>query len=135
MKAIIFGLIILTCKVIGQSDTQTPTIPLNKTIQIKIISIDSLTFGRYILYSFKYKNNKASFWAAREDKVFKKGLTSVELCRIIQMRDIKDGEKTNFRGCSFYNGLTILANDTILKQFNFNEYSSSPTLRLCSTDK
>ena len=134
-----FLLFVWTNLALAQADSKNPTIPLNKKIQVEIIGIDSLTFGRYVLYSFKYtsvhKKYNADFWAAREDRMFKTGHTTVELCRIIQMKDRKDDENINMRGCAFYNGLTISAGDSVLRHFDFSEYSQSPTLRLCTTDK
>lgn len=125
----------LTISIFGQANQKPPTIPLNKNILVNITSIDTVSFGRYILYSFQYKKNSAFFWASREDMVFKRGLTNVELCRIIQIKDSIDGEEINLRGCAFFNGLTISLGDSIIKQYDFSEYSKSPTLRLCTTEK
>ena len=136
MKTLIIFVLTLTVRhSLGQEQHKKPTIPLNKTIEIKITDIDTVSFGRYILYKFQYKSTNAAFWAARDDKTFKTGQSSVELCRIIQMKDCIDNQDINMRGCAFYNGLTIFAGDSIIKRYDFSEYSKSPTLRLCTTDK
>ena len=133
---IIFTILITICTLtnFAQNNNKVPTIPLNQNIKIKITSIDSTTFRKYIVYDFKYKRKRASFWAIRQDKIFRKGIAEVALCRILQMRDNKNGEGITLRGCAFYNGLGIMDGEKTVKLFNFNEFSLHPTLRLCTTD-
>lgn len=117
----------------GQTDPK-PTIPLRRTIQIEITRIDSSTLNLYNLYYFEFGGKFASFLAKRNDKIFKKGIADVELCDVRELRCEKDGEGINLRGHAITNGLIISEGDSIKVHFHFNEYSESPTLRLCSTD-
>lgn len=122
----------------SQSAVKRPTIPLDSLIRVKITSIDSTTFGRYIIYSFEHKVNRkkvnAFFWAAREDTIFGIGSAKVKLCRVIQIRDSKYGEDFTLRGHAFFqNAFFIDAGDSVMVRFEFSEYSKSPTLRLCTT--
>lgn len=107
------------------------TIPLNHAIEITITSIDSTFLDHYDIYTFNYQNVPAQFWVLKSDTSFDIGEETVQLCRIIQM---KTGDNINLRGCAFYNGLTILEDEAIVRQFNFDEYSESPCLRLCTSD-
>lgn len=122
----------------SQSAVKRPTIPLDSLIRVKITSIDSTTFGRYIIYSFEHKVNRkkvnAFFWAAREDTIFGIGSAKVKLCRVIQIRDSKYSEDFTLRGHAFFqNAFFIDAGDSVMVRFEFSEYSKSPTLRLCTT--
>lgn len=121
----------------AQSAEKNPTIPLDSLIRVKITSIDSTTFGRYIIYSFEHQQNrkkvKAHFWAAREDTVFEIGKASVKLCKVIQISDSKVTGDLTLRGHAIQNALFINAGHSEMARFEFSEYSASPTLRLCTT--
>ncbi len=130
ISTLIFGL-----NLFGQQGKRVETIPLEKNIEIVISSIDSTSLDFYDIYEFIYHtDNKeiyARFWANKNDMTFNLGKANLKLCRIIQM---KLGDGINLRGCAFYNGITLLENDTIVENFDFDEFGESPTLRLCSTE-
>ncbi len=113
-----------------------PSIPLQRQIRISIISVDTITLKEYNLYHFKYKTKhktvKASFWAAKNDKTFSRGIATVELCRIYSMRSCDGKENLEIRGLN--NGITIYKEGVKEITFEFSEFAISPTLRLCSTD-
>lgn len=119
----------------SQENNITPTVPLEKEIEVEIFSIDSTSLALYWIYEFTYltkrKEIKARFWSNTSDTTFELGLTSLKLCRIIEMK-IEDG--STIRGCAFYNGYFVLQNDTVVRNFEFSEYGESPTLKLCSSD-
>ena len=124
---------------LSQNEERIPTIPLNKKINIIITKKDTTTLNNYNIYYFTFEKDKSTvnsgFWANKKDKSFDLGKTKVTLCRIIQLLDeTEGGEGWNLRGCAFYNGYDIYTSDSLIISFNFNEFSSFPFLRLCSTD-
>ncbi|MCR9153566.1 MAG: hypothetical protein NXI09_05610 [Bacteroidetes bacterium] len=137
MNKILTLILTLFCclNLFGQQENKIETIPLEKDIEIVISSIDSTSFELYDIYEFTYfttnKDVNARFWVNKNDTTLERGKVNLKLCRIFQM-ETEDGLK--IRGCAFYNGLAILKNDSIVREFDFNEYGESPTLRLCSTE-
>lgn len=137
MNRFLISILALFCglNLFGQVENKVETIPLEKDVEIEISSIDSTSLDFYKIYEFIYFNDnkeiKARFWADKNDTTFNLGKVNLKLCRIHQMKT-EDGMR--IRGCAFYNGFVFLENDTVIKEFDFNEYGESPTLRLCSTD-
>lgn len=132
LRVLLIALLFSLSIAYGQVKPKKTTIPLYESVHIRIFDVDSTTFAYYIVYSFQYNCTIAKFWASRDDKKFTIGYADVTLCRIIQM---KSESGLWHRGCSFYNGLIVVEQDSIYKHYKFDEYSESPTLRLCSTDK
>ena len=117
----------------AQEEDPIDTIPLEKEIQVQIIEVDSTTLSYYNLYNFTYGERKihARFWIPKTYKTFKNGIASVKLCRILEMRF---NDSISLRGRALYDQLALFENDSIVEEFNFNEFGDSPTLRFCSDD-